>query len=266
MKITSIIVLILAGSFGGVLGDGSGDGDESAKRPGPFFIENASSKRRMFAQDRRNMPAGGMESGVGATKAYGPSPGYANQQWYFEETMYKTTPAYFIVNAATGRYLYAQDRSKMPAGGMESGVGATTSKGYNDQKWYVSKKSICNAETNRCLYAQGHNGDTPTGTNIERGVGATTAHGDADQTWVIRWVGFGQEETMPKATLEQEETMPETTLEQEETMPKAALEKEEAMPKAALEQEELQVCIGWCRLVHQAPSSVDGVDAIFDNN
>merc|ERR1712226_1055767 len=56
-----------------------------------------------------------------------------NQKWFLEETDYNRETAYFIVNAYSGRRLYAQV-DKIGTSGVGAGVGTK----WDDQKWFIA--------------------------------------------------------------------------------------------------------------------------------
>jgi len=90
-----------------------------------YEITNAHSGRRLYAQDSKDA-----ESGVGG----GVGKVYDDQKWMLQENDCGVSDdrCFLIVNARSGRRLYAQSGKN-----WESGVGASVGAVYDEQKWYI---------------------------------------------------------------------------------------------------------------------------------
>jgi len=147
--------------------------------PEGIVITNAHSGRRLYAQANRNG-----QSGVGAADGDGTT--YADQKWHFTSTDCEgnyagSGPCYEIINAYSGRRLFAQNGKN-----WENGVGGSNGYVYPDQKWVLEETEsggnpaffIVNAYSGRRLYAQADR-------SWESGVGAGVGTKYADQKWFI---------------------------------------------------------------------------------
>jgi len=148
---------------------------------GTYLIANVHSGRRLYAQ--KFVDGEDWTKGVGA----GPStqPVYDDNKWVFEPQQGGST--YLIVNADSGRRLYAQKFLDGEDWTKGVGAGPPQEQVYDDNHWVLDAQLgglvIKNAASGRRLYAQ----KLVDGEDWTKGVGAGPPHQQvyADNKWIL---------------------------------------------------------------------------------